>query len=368
MKRVIPLLIVTLLAACAPTTQRPGVDSAAVEAERLEQQKLAVRQGLAQYDQLQRVSFRLSSAGAPLCGDEVRPRLGFWVLSMEGYKEDMRAAARSVLGAYPDTALIIRPSPDSPAARAGLKDTDTLISVNGAKVGRGDFQDALVKASAAGPVTLTVSASGIERQVTVTPVNSCKYPADITKDAVINAYADGDAIHVTKGMMDFIKSDEELALVIGHEMAHDFRGHIAAKRGNAIAGQVLGTILDVLAAAGGVSTGGAFGNNMGMMAAGAFSQDFENEADYAGLYVMARAGYPIDGAPDFWRRMAIANPDAITMARSHPTTPERFVALKADIDEIKAKIAKGEPLVPNEKPKSDPVAQKRDEKLPGLSQ
>ena len=36
----------------------------------------------------------------------------------------------------------------------------------------------------------------------------------------------------------------------------------------------------------------------------AFSQAFELEADYVGLYILARAGYPTKNAAAFWRKMA----------------------------------------------------------------
>jgi predicted Zn-dependent protease len=86
----------------------------------------------------------------------------------------------------------------------------------------------------------------------------------------------------------------------------------------------------------------------GNLTAGAYSQEFEAEADYVGLYVIARAGYRIDDAANFWRRMAISSPGSVTMTGDHPATPERFVALQAAVKEIEAKTAQGQPLVPNE--------------------
>ncbi len=86
----------------------------------------------------------------------------------------------------------------------------------------------------------------------------------------------------------------------------------------------------------------------GRLTAGAYSQDFEAEADYVGLYVMARAGYDFHDAVTVWRRMAVNSPGAITMASDHPATSERFVALQAAIQEIDAKVAQGQKLLPNE--------------------
>jgi hypothetical protein len=39
-----------------------------------------------------------------------------------------------------------------------------------------------------------------------------------------------------------------------------------------------------------------------------FSQDFEREADYVGMYLLARSGRQVAGAAGFWRRMAQESP------------------------------------------------------------
>ncbi len=74
--------------------------------------------------------------------------------------------------------------------------------------------------------------------------------------------------------------------------------------------------------------------------------EFEQEADYVGLYFLARAGFPLDGAGDYRRLMAANNPLSIIVRSSHPTAPERFVAIEKTIEEIKVKRAMDQPLVP----------------------
>ena len=58
-----------------------------------------------------------------------------------------------------------------------------------------------------------------------------------------------------------------------------------------------------------------------------------------GLYLAARAGYRIGGAPDFWRRMAVEHPASIrgNMLATHPSPPQRSVMLRRTIDEIENK-------------------------------
>ena len=74
--------------------------------------------------------------------------------------------------------------------------------------------------------------------------------------------------------------------------------------------------------------------------------DFEREADYVGMYILARAGLPLDMVPGFWSQFAQINPTPISYASTHPTTAERFVRLQQTIEEIERKRAAGEELMP----------------------
>ncbi len=140
------------------------------------------------------------------------------------------------------------------------------------------------------------------------PEAACDYPVLLDKRDVVNAFADGNQIYITQGMLRFVDNPGELATVVAHELAHNMMGHRAAKETNMVAGAGVGLIFDILAAAAGVNTGGDFMRIGAEAGAGAFSQDFEAEADYVGVYLMARGGYDIDLAPNFWRRMAVIDP------------------------------------------------------------
>jgi len=171
-----------------------------------------------------------------------------------------------------------------------------------------------------------------------------------TRDDKINAYADGEQIIVSQGMMRFIESDEELALVLSHEMAHNLLRHPASTKNNALAGGVVGLLADVLAASQGVNTRSAF-TKMGAQAGVlTYSRGFESEADYVGMYIMAGAGYEIDDVANLWRRFSLQDPEGIYAGKTHPTNPERFVALNKTVTEIDYKRQHRMPLVPEFKP------------------
>ena len=83
----------------------------------------------------------------------------------------------------------------------------------------------------------------------------------------------------------------------------------------------------------------------------AFSQDFEKEADYMGVYLAVRAGYDVSNAADFWRRMAIEHPGSVKQnyLSTHPSTPERSVGIERTVREIERKRSRGLALVPRRK-------------------
>ncbi len=169
------------------------------------------------------------------------------------------------------------------------------------------------------------------------PVVACNTPLAVLPD--------GNGIYVTTGMLRFARSDDELALVIGHELAHNTRGHIAAKMGNMLLGSLLGAGLSVATGVNVTDIGTRAG-------ADAFSQEFEAEADYVGVYHAARAGYDIASAASFWRKLGAEHPQAINLQGStHPSTARRYLAVEKAVEEFQRKKAAGLPLVPEEKGK-----------------
>ncbi len=171
---------------------------------------------------------------------------------------------------------------------------------------------------------------------------SCRYPVKLVNSEQINAAADGKTVYISTGIMKFTESDDELALVVGHELAHNILSHSNKK----IASTILGAIIDgLILGASGVDTGGAFTQ----VASKAYSKEYELESDYLGLYLAARAGYDITSAPNFWRRMGIENPGSIVSRynSTHPSTPERYVAMEKAVNEIQIKKHNELALVPN---------------------
>jgi hypothetical protein len=341
------LLLAALLAACAPTAKRVDVDPGLVEEEARKQRSLALQTQMQRQARLTRIAYPILENAALLCKDRTRLTIGALYVNTWTFSPELRAIAAAELK-LTDELTVMQVPPGSPGEIAGLKERDVLVSLNGRPVPRGEFatkaffEITQTELKAGVPVNVTVRRGEAEQTLVLNPDLICDYPVIVGPGDEVNAYADGNKVVIQKGLMRFAESDEEIALVVAHELAHNAMTHVQSQTTN----YWLGSVVDILAAAYGINTGGLFG----ALAANYYSKDFEAEADYVGLYMLARAGHKVDGAPLFWRRLAAENPGSINqrgMLASHPTTPERFVAMEATIREIEAKRAAGQPLLPD---------------------
>lgn len=185
------------------------------------------------------------------------------------------------------------------------------------------------------------------------PQANCLYQVILDPNEVgLNAHADGQNVVINPGMVDFATNDTHLSFVIAHEFAHNIMAHIAAQKQNVAIGGIIGTLGDALAQSQGVNTDGMLGDIGAQQGLLHYSPEFEAEADYVGLYILARAGFPIEQAPDFWRIMSMNEPDAIYVTSTHPNNPSRTIAMEKTILEIRNKQAQGQPLLPNIRPEA----------------
>jgi hypothetical protein len=248
---------------------------------------------------------------------------------------------------FTDTLQITSVAHSSSAEAAGLRAGDRVLALNGQplRTGRGASEELVKRLSRADSrVSFTVRRDGTVNTVYVDREPVCDYGMVVVTGDELNAFADGKRVYVYSRMLEFASNDNELATVVSHEIAHNAMHHIDAKKSNALVGALLGAVLDVAALRGGVNTGGAYSRQFAELGSMVFSQDFEREADYVGLNILAASGRSLDASANFWRRMAQEHPSSISFATTHPTTAERFVRLDQAQREIAGKMAAGEPL------------------------
>lgn len=160
-----------------------------------------------------------------------------------------------------------------------------------------------------------------------------KWAVNVQDSKEINAYCmPGGKIMVYTGLIDTLKTtDDELAAVIGHEIAHALREHGRERMSRAYAQQI--GILG-LAAVVGVTTKSENKTAMTVQAASVVSalaltlpnsREAEREADRIGLELAARAGYNPNAAISLWQKMnaqAQANPPEFMS--THPSNESRI--------------------------------------------
>jgi predicted Zn-dependent protease len=131
-------------------------------------------------------------------------------------------------------------------------------------------------------------------------------------------------------------SDDEVATIMGHEMAHALREHARARMGKGLATR--GAIELGAAVLGLGNVGRTVADMGGQLLTLKFSRDDETEADIVGMELSARGGYDPAAGVTLWQKMIAANKGAPPQWMStHPASETR-------IREIQDKLPKVEPL------------------------
>jgi predicted Zn-dependent protease len=131
-------------------------------------------------------------------------------------------------------------------------------------------------------------------------------------------------------------SDDEVAAIMGHEVAHALREHARERMGKTAATRVGAGVLSALLGLGGA--GDLLLNMGGQLLTLKFSREDETEADIVGMDLAARAGYDPAAGVSLWQKMMQANRNAPPQWMStHPSSDTR-------IKEIQVKLLKAQPL------------------------
>jgi Zn-dependent protease with chaperone function len=201
-----------------------------------------------------------------------------------------------------------------------------------------------------GPVELLVDREGQKFTFTLYPQ---RLPAEYailvkTQDRKINAYAAPGKIILTQRLVNFCLNDDELALIVGHEMAHQVLGHLVRGAAHRELGQLLG---EVITAASTLSLAQVLDWKHFQVdpdvrqvtpnaVASVFSRDEEREADIYGAWYAFQAGYDLDRGAAVWERVAgVDEKDPFLTTyflASHPAPMERLARLKLVAQYFKA--------------------------------
>ena len=274
------------------------------------------------------VAYRLATAGRGLC-PETFPLTGMLFHHLAEYLPADRATmvARSRIDRGPGVLTVLA---DTPAAAAGLTAGDVLLAVNGkpfpsptaiaAEPKRKKWR-MMVEATEAqleaalrqGPARLTVLRDGRELALTLDSVPGCVGRVRLARSTQMNAFSLRGYVVMTTAMLGYVRSDEELAVVLGHELAHSILGHE------------------------GIRDEEGFLESLGIKPSNIWQR--EAQADRFGLRLMAAAGYDLEAAIPFWRRYLSKYDWFPQIFRSHPSLKSRQRIAREEIEAIRRESA-----------------------------
>lgn len=154
----------------------------------------------------------------------------------------------------------------------------------------------------------------------------------VVKSQELNAWAmAGGKMMFYTGLVDKLKlSDDEIAVVMGHEMAHALQEHSKSAQNLGMVTTIVGSIADAAASVAlGANTGGLLSTTMTLGVDMPYSRSNETEADEIGLMLMAKAGFNPQAAPNLWKKMqAASGPGGGGLLSTHPSDESRQANLQ----------------------------------------
>ena len=272
---------------------------------------------------------RLAKGGAGLCGGHVA-NPGWTIEDVEQFPQAMRPMVRDALklGQYPTVVAVEK---GGAAQKAGVRPGDELVMVGtssvsadpaptGVRARQEGIERAIATALANGPASIRVRRGGQLIDLAIETEPGCASDFLIGRGRSLRAASsNGYRVVVSTAIMDFAASDDELAVVMAHEMAHNILGHNREGPAQRVAGADR---------------------------SGARGKDREREADRWALYLMARGGFDPGVAAGFWRRWGPKTSYGLFSDGSHPSWRERAERADAEAAHIRAEQAAGRALIP----------------------
>ena len=190
---------------------------------------------------------------------------------------------------------VISVAKDSPAYKAGLLSGDEIISINNNTKLR---EEIYLSSSERKKLSIKIKRNQIIFNVIIDGIDICGFNVQPLASGSPNAFSDGQKIFVTIAALKLAKSNDEIAFLVGHELAHNIF-HFKGK------GTPESETLPI-----------SFQDKPKYRRAYDIfmwpSLDKEVEADIEGIRLAYNAGYDLKNAANYWRRLSIFNPNLIS--------------------------------------------------------
>lgn len=311
-------LLAIALAAVGSAACSSGPTALAEPAERLETLTAMDRRVGLVFD-------RLLTANVDLC-PSTRLSAGWILHAAAPYSRALRPLAEARFGLQGDLPGILAVIPGGPAEQAGLAPGDLIVGLNGTALADGADAEKpyyegfalnvarLAQALETGGSKVTILRAGQTLEAELAGRQTCNYAVQVDPGGALNAKADGRGVFISTAMVAQAQTEDELAMVLAHELAHNILEHHRDA-----------ATLGYLPWGGGKA---------------------ERDADRLALYLLVHAGFKAEPAVEFFRRYGDAHWAARQPQWGHPSMTERHRALLLVADEISRQNASGSALRP----------------------
>lgn len=160
-----------------------------------------------------------------------------------------------------------------------------------------------------------------------------KWEFNLVDNKAKNAFClPGGKVVVYTGILDVAKNDSQLATVMAHEVAHALARHGAERMSSAMVQQGIQVIGNVVLQSNAPQYTNVFnqaygiGSQLGVMLP--YGRMQESEADEIGIYLMAKAGYNVHEALNFWQNMSEGKKQSNEFLSTHPSSTTRISNIK----------------------------------------
>ena len=176
-------------------------------------------------------------------------------------------------------------------------------------------------------------------------VQNFAWEFNLVKDDQVNAFCmPGGKIVVYEGIMKYVGSDDDLAVVLGHEVAHAVAKHSNERMSQQMLAEYGASALSIFTSGKSAQTQQlaqqiyGLGANYGVMLP--FSRKHETEADEMGLVLMTMAGYNPENSITFWQKMSSGSTSQTPEFMStHPSDAKRVANLQKKVPQVKQQYA-----------------------------
>jgi hypothetical protein len=275
------------------------------------------------------VVYRLGVSGRLLCGEQL-PLTGLLFHHLAEYEPRDRQEA--ILRYALDRGVgILAVVPGSPAAAAGIRAGDVLVAVNGlrfaspteiANLGeREQWWPRIVESEVLieeqlrrGETMLALLRDGRELRVSITPNQGCPARSRLARSPQADAFADGRYAIMTTRFLRVFRSDDELAVAMAHELAHNILRHPQQLEAQGVP----------------YGPDRHRGRNRALVSA------TEDEADRLSIRLLWLAGYDLSVVIPLWRRLYSPLERWLQIGNSHTSFNDRQRRLRQAMSELPA--------------------------------